>query len=169
MSFERVLTLTAATSYPRSMMPALLQTLSEENVMRKLGHTITTIRSSIRSPLQRPAPAAAWTAEEGGALSDGDATFAQKSFWTRTSSTVAYQGDRGAALDDNAFELEDYILTRVWQGTSPMPRRTHSSTAPVSVSPLGLFADNRRLVSVAADNAYCRTHRAMTSSPSSMR
>ena len=53
----------------------LIQTLSEENIMRKLGHTITT-SGEHKINIAATAPAAAWI-EEGGALSFGDATFAQ--------------------------------------------------------------------------------------------
>lgn len=53
----------------------LIDTLTEENIMRKLGHTITT-SGEHKINIAATKPAAAWI-DEGGALSFGDATFAQ--------------------------------------------------------------------------------------------
>ena len=53
----------------------LIQTLSEENIMRRLGHVITT-SGEHKINIAATKPAAAWI-EEGGALQFSDATFAQ--------------------------------------------------------------------------------------------
>lgn len=67
----------------------LIDTLTEENIMRKLGHTITT-SGEHKINIAATKPAAAWI-DEGGALSFGDATFAQifsKGNYTRTASRL---------------------------------------------------------------------------------
>lgn len=53
----------------------LIDTLKEENIMRKLGHVITT-SGEHKINIAATKPAAAWI-EEGGALTFGDATFSQ--------------------------------------------------------------------------------------------
>ena len=85
----------------------LIQTLSEENIMRKLGHTITT-SGEHKINIAATAPAAAWI-EEGGALSFGDATFAQILLDAHKLHVAIKVTEE--LLYDNAFKLEDYILT----------------------------------------------------------
>ena len=53
----------------------LIDTLEEENIMRKLGRVITT-SGEHKINIAATKPAAAWV-EEGGALTFGDATFSQ--------------------------------------------------------------------------------------------
>lgn len=84
----------------------LIQTLSEENIMRKLGHTITT-SGEHKINIAATAPAAAWI-EEGGALSFGDATFAQILLDAHKLHVAIKVTEE--LLYDNAFNLENYIL-----------------------------------------------------------
>ena len=84
----------------------LIQTLSEENIMRKLGHTITT-SGEHKINIAATAPAAAWI-EEGGALSFGDATFDQILLDAHKLHVAIKVTEE--LLYDNAFKLENYIL-----------------------------------------------------------
>ncbi len=85
----------------------LIDVLSEENIMRKLGHTITT-SGLHRINLTANKPAAAWI-EEGGELTWGDATFDQitmDAYKLHVAIKVTEE-----LLYDNAFGLENYITT----------------------------------------------------------
>lgn len=84
----------------------LIQTLEEENVMRKLGTSITT-SGEHKINIAATKPAALWVAE-GGQMTFGNGTFAQISL-------DAYKVHVGILvteelLADNAFGLENYIL-----------------------------------------------------------
>lgn len=108
----------------------LIQTLSEENIMRKLGHTITT-SGEHKINIAATAPAAAWI-EEGGALSFGDATFAQI-LLDAHKLHVAIKVPRNCSTTMRSSWRITFSPSSARH--SPMPRRTHSSTVPVSVSP----------------------------------
>lgn len=84
----------------------LIDTLTEENIMRKLGTTIQT-SGEHKINLASVKPAAAWL-DEGAALQFGDATFGQISL-------TAHKLQIGIIvtnelLHDNKFNLENYIL-----------------------------------------------------------
>ena len=84
----------------------LIQTLEEENVMRRLGTSITT-SGEHKINIAATKPAALWVAE-GGAMTFGNGTFNQISL-------DAYKVHVGILvteelLNDNAFGLENYIL-----------------------------------------------------------
>jgi len=86
----------------------LIDGLNEENVMRKLGTTIRT-SGEHKINLAGTKPAAAWI-EEGGALTFGDATFGQivmDAYKLHVAVKVTEE-----LLYDNAFNLENYILTQ---------------------------------------------------------
>ena len=84
----------------------LIDTLAEENVFRKLATTITT-SGELRINVVASKPAALWVAE-GGALTFGNAAFAQKSL----DAHKLHVGIRvtNELLNDNAFNLESYII-----------------------------------------------------------
>jgi len=86
----------------------LIDGLTEENVMRKLGTTIRT-SGEHKINLAGAKPAAAWI-EEGSALTFGDAKFSQivlDAYKLHVAVKVTEE-----LLYDNAFNLENYILTQ---------------------------------------------------------
>ena len=84
----------------------LIDTLSEENIMRRLA-TIITTSGEHKINIAATKPAASWI-EEGGALTFGDATFSQillDAYKLHVAIKVTEE-----LLYDNAFNLEGYIL-----------------------------------------------------------
>lgn len=84
----------------------LVDVLEEENIMRKLGHPLTT-SGQHKINLVASKPAALWI-EEGGALTFGDAAFDQK-FLDAHKLHVAIKVTE-ELLYDNAFQLENWII-----------------------------------------------------------
>jgi HK97 family phage major capsid protein len=84
----------------------LIDGLDEENILRKLGTTITT-SGEHKINIAGTKPAAAWI-EEGGALTFGDATFAQITLDAHKLHVAVKVTEE--LLYDNAFNLEGYIL-----------------------------------------------------------
>ncbi len=86
----------------------LVDVLNEENIMRGLA---TDIRTSGERKINIAAtkPAASWI-EEGGALTFGDATFDQKLLDAHKLHVAIKITEE--LLADNAFQLEDYIITQ---------------------------------------------------------
>lgn len=86
----------------------LIDVLDEENIMRGLATKITT-SGQHKINIAATKPAAAWI-EEGGALTFGDATFDQ-TFLDAFKLHVAIKVTE-ELLYDNAFNLENYIITQ---------------------------------------------------------
>ena len=84
----------------------LVDVLKEENIMRGLGHPLTT-SGQHKINLVASKPAALWI-EEGGALTFGDAAFDQK-FLDAHKLHVAIKVTE-ELLYDNAFQLESWII-----------------------------------------------------------
>ena len=84
----------------------LVDVLKEENIMRGLGHPLTT-SGQHKINLVASKPAALWI-EEGGALTFGDAAFDQK-FLDAHKLHVAIKVTE-ELLYDNAFQLENWII-----------------------------------------------------------
>ena len=84
----------------------LIDVLTEENVMRKLGTTITT-SGEHKINIAAAKPAASWI-EEGGALTFGDATFDQKILDAHKLHVAVKVTEE--LLYDAAFNLEGYLL-----------------------------------------------------------
>ena len=104
----------------------LIDVLTEENIMRSLGHTITT-SGEHKINIAATKPAAAWI-EEGGALQFSDATFSQILLDAHKLHVAIKVTEE--LLYDNASVLKitsSISLVRLWQ----MPRRMHSSTVTV--------------------------------------
>ena len=85
----------------------LIETLEEENIMRSLGTTITT-SGQHKINIAMSDPAAAWI-DEGGALNFGDSKFAQVLLDAHKLHVAIKVTEE--LLYDNAFKLEDHILT----------------------------------------------------------
>ena len=86
----------------------LIDGLTEENIMRKLGTAIRT-SGEHKINLAGTKPAAAWI-EEGGALTFGDATFSQIVLDAHKLHVAVKVTEE--LLYDNAFNLESYILAQ---------------------------------------------------------
>lgn len=84
----------------------LIQTLPEENIMRRLGNVITT-SGEHKINIAATKPAAAWI-EEGGALQFSDATFAQILLDAHKLHVAIKVTEE--LLYDSAFNLESYII-----------------------------------------------------------
>ena len=86
----------------------LIDGLTEENIMRRLGHRITT-SGEHKINIAATKPAAAWI-DEGGALTFGDATFAQISLDAHKLHVAVKVTEE--LLYDNAFGLENHIIAQ---------------------------------------------------------
>jgi HK97 family phage major capsid protein len=84
----------------------LIDGLTEENILRKLGTTITT-SGEHKINIAGAKPAAAWIGE-GEGLTFGDATFAQISLDAHKLHVAVKVTNE--LLYDNAFHLERYLL-----------------------------------------------------------
>ena len=113
----------------------LIDTLTEENIMRKLGHTITTSgEHKINIAATKPA---AWI-DEGGALSFGDATFAQINLDAHKLHVAVKVTEE--LLYDNAFGLESYIIEQFGKALSNAEEDAFLNGDGVG-KPLGLLSD----------------------------
>ena len=84
----------------------LIQSLEGENIMRQLGHTLTT-RGDHKINIAATTPAAAWI-DEGGQLTFGEATFKQALLDAHKLHVAIKVTEE--LLYDSAFNLENYIL-----------------------------------------------------------
>lgn len=114
----------------------LIDTLTEENIMRKLGHTITT-SGEHKINIAATKPAAAWI-DEGGALSFGDATFAQINLDAHKLHVAVKVTEE--LLYDNAFWLESYIIEQFGKALSNAEEDAFLNGDGVG-KPLGLLSD----------------------------
>ena len=114
----------------------LIDTLTEENIMRKLGHTITT-SGEHKINIAATKPAAAWI-DEGGALSFGDATFAQINLDGHKLHVAVKVTEE--LLYDNAFGLESYIIEQFGKALSNAEEDAFLNGDGVG-KPLGLLSD----------------------------
>ncbi|WP_312059910.1 phage major capsid protein [Anaerotignum sp.] len=113
----------------------LIDTLSEENIMRRLATTITT-RGEHKINIAATKPAAAWI-EEGGALSFGDATFSQILLDAHKLHVAIKVTEE--LLYDNVFNLEGYILEQFGKALANAEEDSFLNGDGVG-KPLGLFA-----------------------------
>ena len=114
----------------------LIDTLTEENIMRKLGHTITT-SGEHKINIAATKPAAAWI-DEGGALSFGDATFAQINLDAHKLHVAVKVTEE--LLYDNAFGLESYIIEQFGKALSNSEEDAFLN-GDGKGKPLGIFAE----------------------------
>lgn len=114
----------------------LMDTLSEENIMRSLATTITT-SGQHKINIAGTKPAAAWI-EEGGALSFGDATFSQTLLDAHKLHVAIKVTEE--LLYDNAFNLEGYIIDQFGKALANSEEDAFLNGDGVG-KPLGLFAE----------------------------
>ena len=115
----------------------LIDVLNEENIMRKLGHKITT-SGEHKINIAATKPAAAWI-EEGGALTFGDATFDQimlDAYKLHVAIKVTEE-----LLYDNAFHLENYIIDQFGKALANAEEDAFLNGDGTG-KPLGIFAAN---------------------------
>lgn len=113
----------------------LIDTLKEENIMRKLGHVITT-SGEHKINIAATKPAAAWI-EEGGVLTFGDATFSQILLDAHKLHVAIKVTEE--LLYDNAFGLENYIIDQFGKALANAEEDAFLNGTGVG-QPLGLFA-----------------------------
>ena len=113
----------------------LIDVLNEENIMRRLGTTITT-SGQHKINIAATKPAAAWI-EEGGALTFGDATFDQimlDAYKLHVAIKVTEE-----LLYDNAFHLENYIIDQFGKALANAEEDAFLNGDGTG-KPLGIFA-----------------------------
>ena len=113
----------------------LIDTLSEENIMRRLATTITT-SGEHKINIAATKPAASWI-EEGGALTFGDATFSQILLDANKLHVAIKVTEE--LLYDNAFNLEGYILDQFGKALGNAEEDAFLNGDGTG-KPLGLFA-----------------------------
>lgn len=113
----------------------LIDTLSEENIMRRLATTITTFGEH-KINIAATKPAASWI-EEGGALTFGDATFSQILLDAHKLHVAIKVTEE--LLYDNAFNLEGYILDQFGKALANAEEDAFLNGDGTG-KPLGLFA-----------------------------
>ena len=113
----------------------LITTLEEENIMRKLGTNITT-SGEHKINIAATNPAAAWI-EEGGALEFADAKFSQILLDAHKLHVAIKVTEE--LLYDNAFGLENYILTQFGKALANAEEDAFLNGSGTG-QPLGLFA-----------------------------
>ncbi len=114
----------------------MIMALEEGNIMRKVGHVITT-SGQHKINIAATKPAAAWI-EEGGQLTFGSATFDQiylDAFKLHVAIKVTEE-----LLYDSAFNLENYILTEFGKALANAEEDAFLNGDGVG-KPLGLFAE----------------------------
>ena len=114
----------------------LIQTLEEENIMRKLSTRITT-SGEHKINIAATKPAAAWI-EEGAALTFGDATFSQILLDAHKLHVAIKVTEE--LLFDNFFGLENYIIDQFGKALANAEEDAFLNGTGVG-QPLGLFAD----------------------------
>lgn len=114
----------------------LIQKLKGENIMRHLGHVITT-SGEHKINIAATTPAAAWI-EEGGALTFGDATFDQILLDAHKLHVAIKVTEE--LLYDNAFGLENYIIDEFGKALANAEEDAFLNGTGVG-QPLGLFAE----------------------------
>ena len=114
----------------------LIDTLSEENIMRRLATTITT-SGEHKINIAATKPAASWI-EEGGALTFGDATFSQILLDAHKLHVAIKVTEE--LLYDNAFNLEGYILDQFGKALGNAEEDAFLNGDGTG-KPLGLFAE----------------------------
>ena len=113
----------------------IIDILNEENIMRKLGTTITT-SGQHKINIAATKPAAAWI-EEGGALQFGEATFGQVLLDAHKLHVAIKITEE--LLYDNAFNLESYIVNAFGKAIANAEEDAFLN-GDGSGKPLGLFA-----------------------------
>ena len=114
----------------------LIDILTEEHVMRTLGTNITT-SGEHKINIAATKPAAAWI-EEGGTLTFGDATFDQIILDAHKLHVAIKVTEE--LLYDNAFNLENYILTQFGKALSNAEEDAFINGTGVG-QPLGILAE----------------------------
>ncbi|MCQ4689202.1 phage major capsid protein [Clostridium sp. SL.3.18] len=131
----------------------LIDVLTEDNIMRSLGTTITT-SGGHRINIAATKPAAAWI-DEGGELTFGEATFEQKNLDAYKLHVAIKITEE--LLYDNAFNLENYIITQFGKAISNAEEDAFLN-GDGNKKPTGIFdATNGGTVGVTLSGATIKT------------
>ena len=114
----------------------LIDAMSEENIIRKLGHTITT-SGEHKINIAGTKPAAAWI-DEGGSLTFGDATFSQINLDAHKLHVAVKVTEE--LLYDNAFGLDNYLIDQFAKALSNAEEDAFLN-GDGKGKPLGIFAE----------------------------
>ena len=126
----------------------LIDVLNEENIMRRLGHTITT-SGSHKINIAADKPAAAWI-EEGEELTFGDATFSQVILDAHKLHVAIKVTEE--LLYDNAFGLESYIIDQFGKALANAEEDAFLNGTGDG-QPLGIFAEEGGGTTFSADTS----------------
>lgn len=121
---------------PEELDSRLIMKLSEENVLRKLGHVITT-SGDHKINIAATEPAAAWV-DEGGTLTWGDGTFAQVLLDAHKLHVAVKVTEE--LLYDSAFDLETYIAEEFGKALANAEENAFLNGTGTG-QPLGIFAE----------------------------
>ncbi|MBV1163961.1 phage major capsid protein [Listeria monocytogenes] len=113
----------------------LIDGLEEENIIRKLGHRITT-SGERKINIAATKPAAAWI-DEGEALTFSDATFSQINLDAHKLHVAVKVTEE--LLYDNAFQLENYIIKEFYKALANAEEDAFIN-GNGTVKPLGILA-----------------------------
>lgn len=114
----------------------LIQKLTEENIIRNLGHVITT-SGEHKINIAATTPAAAWI-DEGGALNFGDAKFDQILLDAHKLSVAVKVTEE--LLYDSAFDLESYLMDEFGKAIGNAEEQAFINGDGIG-KPLGILAD----------------------------
>ena len=115
----------------------LIDGLEEENIIRKLGHRITT-SGERKINIAATKPAAAWI-DEGEALTFSDATFSQINLDAHKLHVAVKVTEE--LLYDNAFQLENYIIEEFYKALANAEEDAFINGDGTG-KPLGILATN---------------------------
>ena len=121
---------------PEELDSRLIMKLSEENVLRKLGHVITT-SGDHKINIAATEPAAAWV-DEGGTLTWGNGTFAQVLLDAHKLHVAVKVTEE--LLYDSAFDLETYIAEEFGKALANAEENAFLNGTGTG-QPLGIFAE----------------------------
>lgn len=121
---------------PEELDSRLIMKLSEENVLRKLGHVITT-SGDHKINIAATEPAAAWV-DEGDTLTWGNGTFAQVLLDAHKLHVAVKVTEE--LLYDSAFDLETYIAEEFGKALANAEENAFLNGTGTG-QPLGIFAE----------------------------
>ena len=137
---------------PEEFERQIVDTLKEENVMRRLCKVITTSNER-KIPVAATHSTAAWTAENA-AFTESNPTFSQKTIDAyKLTDLIKVSGE---LLDDSAFDLESYIAREFAHAFSTAEEQAFC-VGTGSSQPTGLFTANGGTVGVTAASSTAVT------------
>ena len=115
----------------------LVQSLSEDNIVREHAHVFTTNSGSHKIPIVTEKGTAAWIDEEG-AIPEGDDKFGQQQIGAHKVGTIIKVSEE--LLNDSAFDLESYFASEFARRIGDKEEEAFF-TGNGESKPLGILAD----------------------------